>query len=80
MTTMARTRPFQSGNSEAIRLPKGIAFGADIEVVLVRAGDVVTIYPAGPSLAEMAAELAAMPAPASIEQREVEAPPEREGL
>jgi virulence-associated protein VagC len=28
--TIAKTRTFRSGNSEAVRLPKDIAFGDDI--------------------------------------------------
>lgn len=78
--TIARTRTFRSGNSEAIRLPKDVAFGEDVELILVRSGDVMTVYPATMSIADLVARLAALPAPAEIEARDVDALPERAGL
>jgi antitoxin VapB len=78
--SIARSRTFRSGNSEAIRLPKDVAFGNDVELVLVRSGDVMTIYPAGTTIAEMMERLAALPAVAAIEIREIEELPERAGL
>ena len=56
--TVARSRTFRSGNSEALRLPKDVAFGDDVELVLVRSGNVMTIYPAATSIADMLAQLA----------------------
>jgi virulence-associated protein VagC len=38
----AQIKTFMSGNSEAIHLPKGIGFGANVEPEAVRYGDVVT--------------------------------------
>ena len=55
--TIAKTRTFRSGNSEAIRLPKDVAFGEGVELVVVRSGDVVTLYPAATSIPEMIARL-----------------------
>jgi antitoxin VapB len=78
--TVARTRTFRSGNSEAVRLPKDVAFGDDVELVIVRSGNVMTIYPAEMSIAEMVDRLLALPAPPSIELRDDEEIPEREGL
>lgn len=78
--TIARTRTFRSGNSEALRLPKDVAFGADVELVLVRSGDVLTVYPAAMTLPEMAARLRALPAPPRVEARDVEELPERPAL
>ena len=78
--TVAKTRTFRSGNSEAIRLPKEIAFGEDLELVLVRSGDVLTVYPAATSIPEMIARLQALPVPPSIEERDAEELPERRGL
>jgi antitoxin VapB len=78
--TVARTRTFRSGNSEAVRLPKDVAFGNDVELVIVRSGDVMTIYPAEMSIAEMVDRLRALPAPPGIERRDDEELPEREGL
>ena len=38
-----RSKTFTSGNSQAVRLPKEIAYGDDVELIIVRSGDVVTI-------------------------------------
>ena len=78
--SVARSRTFRSGNSEALRLPKDVAFGEDVELVLVRSGDVLTVYPAALSVAEMAARLRELPAPPYIEEREADELPERPGL
>ncbi|MBV8683988.1 MAG: AbrB/MazE/SpoVT family DNA-binding domain-containing protein, partial [Caulobacteraceae bacterium] len=64
----------------AVRLPKEVAFEPDTEVTIVRSGDVLTIYPARPSIAEMVAKLDALPKPATIEARDDEPLPERDGL
>ncbi len=79
MTTV-RGRTFRSGNSEAIRLPRSVAFGENVELVIVRAGEVMTIYPAGMSLAEMIARLRSLPRPPAIEARDTDDIPERPGL
>lgn len=78
--TITKSRTFKSGNSEAVRLPKDVAYGDGVELVMVRSGDVLTIYPAASSLAEMAARLEALPAPPMIEKRDTEDLPERAGL
>lgn len=77
--TITKSKTFKSGNSEAVRLPKEVAFGENVELVVVRSGDVVTLYPAAMTLTEMAARLAELPAPADIEQRDTDLP-ERSGL
>lgn len=77
---IARTRTFRSGNSEAIRLPKDVAFGEDTDLVVVRSGDVMTIYPAATSVAAMIERLRSLPTPPTIEQREKEEIPERNRL
>ncbi|MEJ0060714.1 MAG: AbrB/MazE/SpoVT family DNA-binding domain-containing protein [Terricaulis sp.] len=77
---IARTRTFRSGNSEAVRLPRDVAFGEDVELTIVRSGDVMTIYPTATSVAEMIERLRALPAPPAIEQRDTEEIPERPGL
>ena len=77
---VARSRTFRSGNSEAVRLPKDVAFGDDVELVLVRSGDVMTIYPAASTIPEMLARLKSLPPPGAIEQRDREDLPERHGL
>jgi antitoxin VapB len=78
--TIARTRTFRSGNSEAVRLPKDVAFGKGVELVIIRSGDVVTIYPAATSIPEMIERLDSLPRPPSIEERDDEELPERDGL
>ena len=78
--TIARSRTFRSGNSEAVRLPKDVAFGDNIELVLVRSGNVITMYPAGMTIPAMLERLAALPRPRAIERRDDEPLPEREGM
>jgi antitoxin VapB len=78
--TVARSRTFKSGNSEAVRLPKDVAFGNGVELIIVRSGDVMTIYPAQMTVTEMISRLQALPAPPEIEDRETEPLPERGGL
>ena len=74
------SRTFRSGNSEAVRLPKAVAFGQDIALTIVRSGDVLTIYPARPPIGDLVARLAALRRPDAIEVREEEELPERPGL
>ena len=69
---IVRTRTFRSGNNEALRLPKDVAFGEDVELVVVRSGDVMTIYPAATTIPEMIASLRALPAPPEVERRDVD--------
>lgn len=78
MTTVD-SKIFRSGNSEAVRLPKEVAFGRDVEVTVVRSGDVLTIYPKQPPMAKLVEELRRLPKPSRIEVREVDLP-ERPGL
>jgi antitoxin VapB len=80
LVAIARSRTFRSGNSEAVRLPKDVAFGEDVELVIVRSGDVLTIYPAATTIPEMIERLRALPAPPTVEQRDAEGLPERPGL
>ncbi|MDQ6611050.1 MAG: AbrB/MazE/SpoVT family DNA-binding domain-containing protein [Gemmatimonadota bacterium] len=76
----AKSRTFRSGNSEAVRLPKDVAFGEDIELIVVRSGDVITMYPAVSSIPEMIAQLGKLPVPTNIERRELQPIPERDGI
>ena len=78
--TVARSRTFRSGNSEALRLPKDVAFGDDVELVLIRSGNVMTIYPAATSVTEMLALLRTTPAPREIERRDDAPLADRAGL
>jgi antitoxin VapB len=74
------SRTFKSGNSEAVRLPKGVAYGAEIEVTIIRSGDVLTIYPARPPITDLARRLADLAKPDRIESRDEDAIPEPSGL
>ena len=76
----ARTKTFRSGNSEAVRLPRELAYGEGVELVIVRSGDVTTLYPVTSSIPAMIERLQALPKPSDIEQRDVEELPERRGL
>lgn len=78
--TIARTRTFRSGNSEALRLPREVAYGEDVELVIARSGDVITIYPARLTVPAMIDRLRSLPAPPSIEPRDVDEIPDRPGL
>lgn len=78
--TIARTRTFKSGNSEALRLPRDVAFGEDVEHVITRSGDVMTIYSVAASLPAMIECLSSLPAPSTIERRDEQELPERAGL
>lgn len=82
----ARTRTFRSGNSQAVRLPKEVAYAEDLDVVVERQGDVVTIRPAIDEAAEkqkwlaFLSELGKLPTPSTVEVRELIEFPDRPGL
>ena len=78
--SVADSRTFKSGNSEAVRLPRGVAYGRDVELTIVRSGEVLTIYPSRPPVTELVRRLANLPAPSSVETRDEEPLPERSGL
>ena len=78
--SIARSRTFRSGNSEALRLPKDVAFGVDVEVVMVRSGDVLTVYVATMAIPDMVARLRKLPVPYKVEARDIEDLPERPSL
>jgi antitoxin VapB len=78
--TVARSRTFRSGSSEAIRLPQDVAFGRDVELVIVRSGDVMTIYPTLMSIPEMIERLRSLPAPPALERPDGEDMTERTRL
>lgn len=81
--TTARTRAFKSGNSIAVRLPKEVAFEEGTELVVIKSGDVMTIYPekkTGKSIAALIDELGKLPRPTSVEVRDTEEIPEPKDL
>ncbi|HEY5106219.1 MAG TPA: AbrB/MazE/SpoVT family DNA-binding domain-containing protein [Caulobacteraceae bacterium] len=78
--TVTTSRTFRSGNSQAIKLPREVAFPDGTEVTIVRSGEVMTIYPTKPPLSEMIERLFSLPGPDSIEVRDTGQIPERPAL
>lgn len=78
---MARTRAFKSGNSYAIRIPAEMAYDdMNMELEVIRSGDVITIFPANGSLREGIEILRNMPKPTEVELLERTEVPERERI
>lgn len=81
------TRTFMSGNSVALRLPKGLAIKADERMLIEQDGDVLTVRrvvdPAAEKqeLIDLLADLAAIGRPADgVQKRLPFEMPERPGL
>ena len=76
------SKTFKSGNSEAVRLPKEVAFGSDVDVRIRRVGDTLTITPKRKkTMAELVARLREIGPPADgVERRVKIIAPERRGL
>lgn len=79
MTTVT-SKTFRSGNSQAVRLPKEVAFPEGTELTIVRSGDVLTMRPKRMAMAELMRRLDALPAPCEIEERDADFWPDRPGL
>ncbi|MBO9623662.1 MAG: AbrB/MazE/SpoVT family DNA-binding domain-containing protein [Sphingomonas sp.] len=87
MTKPVHTRTFKSGNSVAVRLPKGFAIPADVEVELEKSGNTVTLRIARDpeeekrQLLQLLADLEAIGRPADgVQPRPDFEMPERPGL
>ena len=80
--TTSTGKTFISGNSEAIRLPKGIAYGPGTEMILVRRGNVTTLYPKPKrSVAQMVEALRRLgPPEPQVQPRDPIEFPDRPGL
>ena len=76
---MPTTRPFRSGNSQAIRIPAELAY-ADLSqnLTITRTGDVITIFPARCDLKHAVDLLRQMPGPDMPERREPIEMPDRD--
>ena len=78
---MAIARIFQSGNSQAVRLPKEFRFDVD-QVEILRRGDDIVLRPlsTGSSAAAIFDALAALPEDFMADGRDDAPPQEREAL
>ncbi len=74
---MTVARVFQSGNSQAVRLPKEFRFDVD-EVEILRRGDEVVLRPVPVSGAAVFEALAALPRDLPAKELEDEPPQTRE--
>ena len=75
------TKTFRAGNSEAVRLPKELAFGEGVEVEVTRQGDTVVIRRKSQfSGRDLVRALDALPKPSRVLPREKIEFPERPGL
>jgi antitoxin VapB len=82
MNAPIHTKTFKSGNSEAVRLPKGMGFGIGTEVIMIRRGKVTTLYPKPKqSVADMIAALQDLGPPENaVQARDPIIFPDRPGL
>lgn len=86
MNKPIHTKTFKSGNSVAVRLPKGFEIPADTEVEISKTGNQVTIrmvedkVEAKRKMHEMLEALKALPKPARIQKRVRLEFPKRPGL
>ena len=78
------SKTFKSGNSEALRLPKEVAFGPDVEVTIRKIGNTLEVTPkakAKKSMAELVSRLREIgPAPGPRVGRQKIIFPKRSGL
>ena len=74
--TAHETKTFKSGNSEAVRLPKGMGFGIGTDLLIERDGNRVVLTPITDPAAEkrklrqLVADLRAIGRPGEIQDRE----------
>jgi antitoxin VapB len=86
MTKPVQTRTFKSGNSVAVRLPKGFGIPEGAEVELDKRGSVVTLRVSADgdadrlAMLQMLDDLQRLPRPARSQQREPIIFPKRRGL
>ncbi|MBM3564075.1 MAG: AbrB/MazE/SpoVT family DNA-binding domain-containing protein [Alphaproteobacteria bacterium] len=73
---MGATRIFKSGNSLAVRIPRGIAFAEGAEVVVRRQGESLVVTPLRLDMADLIARLKAAPPAVPVARPEFK-PPKR---
>jgi antitoxin VapB len=73
---MPRTRVFNSGDGQAVRIPAELAYAdIDLDLEITRLGDVITIFPSRNNMRDVVAALRRMPKPRHVEKRQsVEVP------
>jgi antitoxin VapB len=76
---MSKTRVFQSGNSQAVRLPKQFRFQVD-EVEILRRGNEIVLREPKRNLGDAFAALGAMPEDFMAGGRQDRAPQKRDAL
>jgi antitoxin VapB len=76
-----RSKTFRAGNSDAVRLPKEISPGPDVEVEITKSGSILTVRPK-PKMtpAELVAELRKIGPPKTKTKRQRIIFPKRKGL
>ena len=79
MSTLPTTRVFQSGNSQAVRIPREFQFDVT-EVEIERQGDALVLRPRATNLAAAFDALADMPDDVFAEGRVDTPPQDRAGL
>ena len=86
MNKPVHTKTFKSGNSVAVRLPKGFAIPADTEVIMERRETEIVLRPAvdpviaKKALLDMLDDLQKLPKPPTIQKRDPFEFPDRPGL
>lgn len=77
-----RSKTFRAGNSDALRLPKEVTPGRDVEVEIIQHGEILTIRPVKQRMtpAELVEALRALPKPPRPQKREKILFPTRKGL
>jgi antitoxin VapB len=87
MTAPIHARTFKSGNSEAVRLPKGVGFGIGTDLRVERDGERVILTPVAEpgahrrEMAQLLADLLAIGAPEDgVQARDPFEFPDRPGL
>lgn len=76
-----RSKTFRAGNSDALRLPKEISPGPDVEVEIVHSGGVYTFRPkTALDPKALIDALRALPRPDRIQKRDRILAPKRHGL
>jgi antitoxin VapB len=77
---MPRTRIFKLGDGQAVRITAELAYAdTDIDLEIIRHGDVITIFPARVGMSDVVAALKSMPKPRHVEKRQPIEVPVRQG-